>query len=188
MVFTDIGSRVNQVRATCVSLEQVFGNAGFRHRQRAVVDAVLAGRSAFVLMPTGGGKSLCFQLPAVMAPGVTVVVSPLLSLMQDQVTFLVRDEINMLPVPGALLACMRDVLQAADHDTGCNYMPGTLCRLDQICRIGSRRDTILRYSERASLLGSSMPGVCCCCSGGGPLPPALRRSARHIPQLAAERG
>ena len=64
---------------------QVFGNASFRHRQRQVVDAVLAGRSAFVLMPTGGGKSLCFQLPAVMSRGVTVVVSPLLSLMQDQV-------------------------------------------------------------------------------------------------------
>jgi superfamily II DNA helicase RecQ len=68
-----------------VELRQVFGNASFRPQQRAVVDAALAGRSAFVLMPTGGGKSLCFQLPAVLAAGVTVVVSPLLSLMQDQV-------------------------------------------------------------------------------------------------------
>ena len=66
-------------------LTQVFGNASFRHQQRAVVDAVLRGASAFVLMPTGGGKSLCYQLPAVLSAGVTVVVSPLLSLMQDQV-------------------------------------------------------------------------------------------------------
>ena len=63
----------------------MFGNGSFRHQQRRVVDAVMAGRSCFVLMPTGGGKSLCFQLPAVLSAGVTVVVSPLLSLMQDQV-------------------------------------------------------------------------------------------------------
>ncbi len=65
---------------------QVFGNVSFRPQQREIVAAAVAGRSLFVLMPTGGGKSLCFQLPAVLARGVTVVVSPLLSLMQDQVT------------------------------------------------------------------------------------------------------
>jgi len=64
---------------------QVFGNAAFRHPQRQVCQAVLARRDCFVLMPTGGGKSLCYQLPAVLSRGVTVVVSPLISLIQDQV-------------------------------------------------------------------------------------------------------
>src|SRR5262245_36396692 len=62
-----------------------FGHRSLRAGQREAVDAFLAGRDVQVLLPTGGGKSLCFQLPAVMLPGPTVVVSPLVALMEDQV-------------------------------------------------------------------------------------------------------
>lgn len=64
---------------------KVFGNLSFRPRQRDIVLRALENRNIFVLMPTGGGKSLCYQLPAVTCKGITVVVTPLLSLMQDQV-------------------------------------------------------------------------------------------------------
>src|SRR6266545_861249 len=73
------------VRAT---LRAVFGFDDFRAGQRQVCEALLAGRSAVAVFPTGGGKSLCYQLPALLLEGLTVVVSPLIALMKDQVDFL----------------------------------------------------------------------------------------------------
>ena len=66
-------------------LSSVFGFPGFRPGQEEIVDAVLAGQNTLAIMPTGGGKSLCFQLPALCRDGVTVVISPLIALMRDQV-------------------------------------------------------------------------------------------------------
>src|SRR4249919_2917770 len=68
-----------------VLLRRVFGHADFRGQQAQVVEQLLAGGDALVLMPTGGGKSLCYQVPALLRPGTAIVVSPLIALMQDQV-------------------------------------------------------------------------------------------------------
>ncbi|MDE0299760.1 MAG: RecQ family ATP-dependent DNA helicase [Candidatus Poribacteria bacterium] len=66
-------------------LQDVFGHSRFRSLQEEIVDHILDGYDAFIVLPTGGGKSLCFQLPALIFDGVTVVISPLISLMEDQV-------------------------------------------------------------------------------------------------------
>src|SRR6266581_9289328 len=79
-------------------LQAVFGFAHFRPGQSDVIEHVLAGRSAAAVFPTGSGKSLCYQLPALMLPGLTLVVSPLIALMKDQV-----DELNRKGIPAAAL-------------------------------------------------------------------------------------
>ncbi len=71
-------------------LRDVFGHKDFRDRQEEIVSTLVEGKDALVLMPTGGGKSLCYQLPALVRPGCAVVVSPLIALMQDQVGALRR--------------------------------------------------------------------------------------------------
>ena len=79
-------------------LHEVFGYATFRGEQQAIVEQIAGGGDALVLMPTGGGKSLCYQIPALLRPGVGIVVSPLIALMQDQV-----DALRQLGVKAAYL-------------------------------------------------------------------------------------
>ncbi len=84
-------------------LSRVFGYDAFRGPQQQVVDHVVAGGDALVLMPTGGGKSLCYQVPALLREGVGVVVSPLIALMQDQV-----DALTALGVRAGFLNSSQD--------------------------------------------------------------------------------
>src|SRR6187551_854337 len=86
---TDTATESAAPAAALDTLRSVFGFPAFRDGQEAVVSRLLAGQSVLAIFPTGGGKSLCYQLPALLLPGVTLVVSPLIALMKDQIDFLV---------------------------------------------------------------------------------------------------
>lgn len=88
-------------------LRRVFGYESFRGEQQAIVEHVVGGGDALVLMPTGGGKSLCYQIPALVRPGTGVVISPLIALMQDQV-----DALTELGVRAAYLNSTQDWREA----------------------------------------------------------------------------
>jgi ATP-dependent DNA helicase RecQ len=85
------------------TLRDVFGYPAFRPHQREIVEHVIGGGDGFVLMPTGGGKSLCYQIPALHRHGTAIVVSPLISLMKDQV--------DALKANGVAAACLNSSLE-----------------------------------------------------------------------------
>ncbi len=94
-------------------LRDVFGHASFQGNQQQIIDRTLAGRHSLVLMPTGGGKSLCYQLPALLLDGLTVVLSPLIALMKDQVDTLTRRGIDTTFINSSLSKEQRQTRYAA---------------------------------------------------------------------------
>jgi ATP-dependent DNA helicase RecQ len=122
VVSPDIGSRVSDASEV---LHRVFGYDSFRAGQQEIIDHVVGGGDALVLMPTGGGKSLCYQIPALVRDGVGVVISPLIALMQDQVVALTdlgvragflnstQDPVQRRSVESAFLAGELDLLYLA---------------------------------------------------------------------------
>ena len=100
-------------------LKTYYGYDAFRGGQEAVIDGLLSGRDALAIMPTGAGKSVCYQIPALLLPGITLVVSPLVSLMRDQVTQLVQ-----MGIPAAFLnssLTFRQYLLALDRARAGRY-------------------------------------------------------------------
>ena len=75
-------------------LKEVFGYSQFRGNQEAIINNIIEGNNTFVIMPTGAGKSLCYQLPALMLPGTAIVISPLIALMKNQVDQLTAFGVN----------------------------------------------------------------------------------------------
>ncbi len=97
-------------------LEQFWGYTTFRPLQREAMDAILAGRDSVVILPTGGGKSLCFQAPALVREGLAIVVSPLIALMKDQVDTLVANGVAAAGYHSALAPAEKATVAAGIRD------------------------------------------------------------------------
>ena len=171
-------------------LKQYYGHTAFRPGQEELIQGILAGRDALGVMPTGGGKSLCYQVPALLLPGVTLVVSPLISLMKDQVAALEK-----AGVPAAFLNSSLDARPAGGVPAGCGrgryrllYVAPERLQAEGFCRHdeGARPSPWWRWTRpTASPSGGRISGPAICGSRtfspacpGGPWSRGLHRH-RH---------
>jgi ATP-dependent DNA helicase RecQ len=131
-------------------LKTVYGYDTFRGAQAPIVEHVIAGNNAFVLMPTGGGKSLCYQVPAIVRPGMGLVVSPLLALMADQVTALRQAGVNAAALNSDLSPDERRILWCAIHAGELDLLyaaPETLLRPDVLDRLDGVKLSLIAIDE-----------------------------------------
>ena len=140
MVSPDIGSRVGDASEV---LHRVFGYDSFRAGQQEIIDHVVGGGDALVLMPTGGGKSLCYQIPALVRTGVGVVISPLIALMQDQV-----DALTNLGVRAGFLNSTQDPSQRREVESA--FLAGELDLL-YLAPERLRAESALRLLDRGTI-------------------------------------
>ncbi len=129
-------------------LETVFGYQAFREGQKAVIEAAVEGKDSLVIMPTGGGKSLCYQIPALVRSGLTLVISPLISLMKDQV--------DQLKANGVAAECINSTIARDDLITIYNRIHSGAVKL---VYVSPERVLMRDFIERLSQLPLSMIAV-----------------------------
>ena len=164
------------------TLHRVFGYDAFRQRQQEIIEHVVAGGDALVLMPTGGGKSLCYQIPALVRPGVGVVVSPLIALMQDQV-----DALRDLGVRAGFLNSTQDLDERRTVEA--QYIAGELDLL-YLAPERLRLDSTMQLLDRGTIALFAIDEAHCVAQWGHDFrPDYLNLSALHerwprVPRIA----
>jgi ATP-dependent DNA helicase RecQ len=160
-------------------LAERFGFAEFRPGQRQVIDALLAGRSALAVFPTGGGKSLCYQLPALLLDGVTVVVSPLIALMKDQIDVLARQ--------GVAAARLDSSLDAAEARTVTERLRSGELKLVYVAPERFNNERFLQQLGRTRIALFAVDEAHCISEWGHNFRPDYLKLAARAQELGAER-
>ena len=142
-LFTEDGRGMTAMQAARKALSEVFGYGSFRPGQEEIVAAILSGRDVMAVMPTGAGKSLCYQIPALVLPGITLVVSPLISLMRDQVSALIHN--------GVRAAYLNSSLTARQHALALDNARRGVYKIIYVAPERLLTDSFLAFAQQAQI-------------------------------------
>ncbi len=156
-------------------LKKYFGYDAFRSGQETVIDAVLAGRDVFGIMPTGAGKSVCYQIPALMLPGITLVISPLISLMKDQVAAL-----NQV---GVYAAYLNSSLTQGQYFKALDFAKGGKYKIIYVAPERLLTESFLGFAQNADISFISVDEVHCVSQWGQDFRPSYLKIVDFVNQL-----
>lgn len=156
-------------------LKQYFGYDSFREGQEQLIDALLAGQDAFGIMPTGAGKSICYQVPALLFPGVTIVVSPLISLMKDQVT--------QLNEAGIYAAFLNSSLSQTQYFKALDYARAGKYKIIYVAPERLCTDSFLFFAENANISMVAVDEAHCVSQWGQDFRPSYLKISDFIMKL-----
>ena len=157
-------------------LREYFGHGEFREGQEGIVDAILSGRDAMGIMPTGAGKSICYQVPALMLEGITVVISPLISLMKDQVNALIQS--------GVRAAYLNSSLTPAQYETAIGYAERGAYKLIYVAPERLCTPSFLRFAASVRLSLVAVDEAHCVSQWGQDFRPSYMRIPEFISRLS----
>ncbi|MCL1837448.1 MAG: ATP-dependent DNA helicase [Treponema sp.] len=124
-------------------LNKYFGFSSFRENQEAIIDSILEGNDTLAILPTSAGKSICFQIPALAFSGVTIVISPLISLMKDQIENLEKKNIKAVQLNSSL--------KPSEYKTSINYIINGDCKILYVAPEGLWKESIVNISQKREI-------------------------------------